>query len=149
MSSPDDDRELLPVPLVGEEDHQLAKVPRSMVVNIIRPRIEETFEYVKDRLDSSGLGRAAGNRVVLTGGACQLPGVREMAARMLGRQVRLGRPATLRGLPELASGPAFSTAAGLLAWAAGDGRTFPDMNLEGETPVGFFRRLVNFLKERV
>ena len=50
-ASPDDDRELLPVPLVGEEDHQLAKVPRSMVVNIIRPRIEETFEYIKDRLD--------------------------------------------------------------------------------------------------
>ena len=148
-SSPDDERELLPVPLVGEEDHQLAKVPRSMVVNIIRPRIEETFEFIKDRLDSSGLGRAAGNRVVLTGGACQLPGVREMAARMLGRQVRLGRPATLRGLPELASGPAFSTAAGLLAWAAGDGRTFHDMNLEGEPPAGFFRRLVNFLKERV
>jgi cell division protein FtsA len=148
-SSPDDERELLPVPLVGEEDHQLAKVPRSMVVNIIRPRIEETFECIKDRLDQSGLGRAAGNRVVLTGGACQLPGVREMAARMLGRQVRLGRPATLRGLPELASGPAFSTAAGLLAWAAGDGRTFHDMNLEGEPHVGIFRRLVNFLKERV
>ena len=114
-SSPDDDREMLPVPLVGEEDHQLAKVPRSMVVNIIRPRIEETFEYIKDRLDQSGMGRAAGNRVVLTGGACQLPGVREMAARMLSRQVRLGRPAALRGLPELASGPAFSTAAGLLS----------------------------------
>ncbi|MDR3529135.1 MAG: cell division protein FtsA [Rhodopila sp.] len=148
-SSPDDDREMLPVPLVGEEDHQLAKVPRSMVVNIIRPRIEETFEYIRDRLDSSGMGRAAGNRVVLTGGACQLPGVREMAARMLGRQVRLGRPATLRGLPELASGPAFATAAGLLSWAAGDGRAFHDINLDGEPPVGLFRRLVNFLKERV
>jgi len=148
-ASPDDDRELLPVPLVGEEDHQLAKVPRSMVVNIIRPRLEETFEYIKDRLDSSGMARAAGNRVVLTGGACQLAGVREMAARMLGRQVRLGRPAPLRGLPELASGPAFSTAAGLLSWAAGDGRVFQDINLEDETPVGLFRRLVNFLKERV
>ena len=148
-SSPDDDREMLPVPLMGEEDHQLAKVPRSMVVNIIRPRIEETFEYIKDRLDSSGMGRAAGNRVVLTGGACQLPGVREMAARMLSRQVRLGRPAALRGLPELASGPAFSTAAGLLSWAAGDGRAFQDINLDGELTVGLFRRLVNFLKERV
>ncbi|WP_428536817.1 cell division protein FtsA [Rhodopila sp.] len=148
-SSPDDDRELLPVPLVGEEDHQLAKVPRSMVVNIIRPRIEETFEYIKDRLDTSGLGRAAGNRVVLTGGACQLPGVRELAARMLSRQVRLGRPAALRGLPELASGPAFSTAAGLLSWAAGDGRAFQDINLDGEPRLGLFRRLVNFLKERV
>jgi cell division protein FtsA len=148
-SSPDDEREMLPVPLVGEEDHQLAKVPRSMVVNIIRPRIEETFEYIKDRLDSSGMGRAAGNRVVLTGGACQLPGVREMAARMLSRQVRLGRPAALRGLPELASGPAFSTAAGLLSWAAGDGRGFQDINLDGAPSVGLFRRLVNFLKERV
>ena len=148
-SSPDDDRELLPVPLVGEEDHQLAKVPRSMVVNIIRPRIEETFEYIKDSLDQSGMARAAGNRVVLTGGACQLPGVREMAARMLNRQVRLGRPAALRGLPELASGPAFSTAAGLLAWAAGDGRPFHDINLDGEPRIGLFRRLVNFLKERV
>jgi cell division protein FtsA len=148
-SSPDDERELLPVPLVGEEDHQLAKVPRSMVVNIIRPRIEETFEYIKDRLDSSGMGRVAGNRVVLTGGACQLPGVRELAARMLSRQVRLGRPAVLRGLPELASGPAFSTAAGLLSWAAGDGRAFQDINLDGEPQVGLFRRFVNFLKERV
>ncbi len=148
-SRPDDDRDLLPVPLMGEEDHQLAKVPRSMVVNLIRPRIEETFEYIKDRLDQSGMGRAAGNRVVLTGGACQLPRGREMAARMLSRQVRLGRPAALRGLPELASGPAFSTAAGLLSWAAGDGRAFQDIDLDGEPAIGLFRRLVNFLKERV
>ncbi len=75
QSSPDDEREMLPVPLVGEEEHQIAKVPRSMVVNIIRPRLEETFEMVKERLDSCGLTRAAGTRVVLTGGACQLGGV--------------------------------------------------------------------------
>ena len=148
-ASPDDERELLPVQLMGEEDHQMAKVPRSMVVKIIRPRIEETFEHIKDRLDSSGMSRAAGNRVVLTGGACLLPGVRELAARMLGRQVRLGRPAALRGLPDLACGPAFSTAAGLLSWAAGEGRTFQDINLADEPPAGLFRRLVNFLKERV
>ena len=95
------------------------------------------------------MGRAAGNRVVLTGGACQLPGVREMAARMLSRQVRLGRPATLRGLPELASGPAFSTAAGLLSLGSRRWPAFQDINLDGEPPVGLFRRLVNFLKERV
>src|SRR5580692_12623591 len=101
---------MLPVPLVGEEEHQIAKVPRSMVVNIIKPRLEETFELVKERLDGSGLGRAAGSRVVLTGGASQLNGAREMASRILGRQVRHGRPATLRGLPDSASGPAFATA---------------------------------------
>lgn len=149
QSSPDDEREMLPVPLVGEEEHQIAKVPRSMVVSIIRPRLEETFEMVKERLEHSGLARAAGNRVVLTGGACQLAGVRELAARTLSKQVRLGRPAALRGLPDAAAGPAFATAAGLLAWAAGAGRTMHDIDLEPEAPAGFFRRLVNFLKERV
>jgi cell division protein FtsA len=145
----DDDREMLPVPLVGEDEHQIAKVPRSMVVNIIRPRLEETFEMVKERIDSSGLSRAAGARVVLTGGASLLGGAGEMAARILGRQVRIGRPHGLRGLPDSASGPAFATAAGLLAWAAGEGRTMHDIDLETTQPAGRFRRFVNFLKERV
>ncbi len=149
QSCPDDERELLPVPLVGEESHQIAKVPRSMVVSIIRPRVEETFELVRARLEASGLHRAAGNRVVLTGGACQLAGVRELAARMLGRQVRLGRPASLRGLPDAAAGPAFATSAGLLAWAAGQGRTMRDLDLDPQPPAGLVRRIVNFLRERV
>jgi cell division protein FtsA len=147
--SPDDEREMLPVPLVGEEEHQLVKIPRSMVVSIIRPRLEETFELVRERLEGSGLGRAAGTRVVLTGGACQLPGAREMAARILGRQVRLGRPTNLRGLPDSASGPAFATAGGLLAWAAGVGRPLVDVDLVPPRPPGWLGRVVNFLKERV
>jgi len=145
----DDDREMLPVPLVGEEEHQIAKVPRSMIVNIIRPRLEETFELAKERIDSSGLSRAAGTRVVLTGGASLLGGAGEMAARILSRQVRIGRPHGLRGLPDSASGPAFATAAGLLAWTAGEGRTMHDLDLEVAQPAGLFRRFVNFLKERV
>jgi cell division protein FtsA len=149
LASPDDEREMLPVPLVGEEEHHIAKVPRSMVVSIIRPRLEETFELVKERLEGSGLARAAGTRVVLTGGASQLPGVREMAHRILGRQVRQGRPNNLRGLPDSASGPAFATAAGLLAWAAGEGQTMHDINLAADRPSGLVRRIVNFLRERV
>jgi cell division protein FtsA len=145
-SSPDDEREMLTVPLVGEDESNFAQVPRAMVVNIIRPRLEETFELVRERLEGSGLGRAAGNRVVLTGGACQLAGAREMAAQILGRQVRLGRPAGLRGLPDAASGPAFATASGLLAWAAGDGRAIDDMDFEPERPPGLMRRMVDFLK---
>jgi cell division protein FtsA len=149
QASPDDEREMLPVPLVGEDEAQFAKVPRSMVVNIIKPRLEETFEMVKERLDGSGLGRVAGSRVVLTGGASQLSGVREMAARILGRQVRPGKPAPLRGLPDSASGPAFATAAGLLAWSAGIGRGLADIDLEAEQPTGLVWRIVKFLRERV
>ena len=149
QASPDDDRELLPVPLVGEADHQIAKVPRAMVVSIIRPRLEETFELVRDRIEAAGLGRAGGSRVVLTGGASQLVGVAQMAQTILGRPVRLGRPTGLRGMPDSATGPAFSTAAGLLAWAAGDGRAMHDIDFDAERPAGLLRRIFAYLRERV
>ena len=148
-ASPDDEREMLPVPRVGEEEHQIAKVPRSMVVNIIKPRLEETFEMVKERLDGSGLARIAGTSTVLTGGASQLSGAREMAARILGRTVRPGKPMPLRDLPDSACGPAFATAVGLLTWAAGEGRTLSDIDPIGERPTGWVGRFVNFLRDRV
>jgi len=148
-TSPDDERELLPVPQIGEDEHQITKVPRSMIISYIRPRLEETFELVKQKLEQSGLERVAGTRVVLTGGASQLPGARELAAQILGRQVRIGRPHDLRGLPDSASSPAFATAAGLLHWSAGYGRVLPELDMSAEKPKGLFRRIVNFLKEKV
>ncbi len=148
-ASPDDEREYLPVPLIGEDERHIVKVPRSMVISIISPRLEETFELVKERLDGAGLARDAGHRVVLTGGACQLPGAREMAARILGRQVRLGRPLGLRGLPDLMSGPGIATAAGLLVFAGGAGHSLPDLDFDADRPAGLFRRLLDYLRERV
>src|SRR6185437_7534224 len=92
--SPLDEREIIDVPQVGEEDapEQANHVPKSQLVRIIGPRLEEIFEMVRDRLDKSGFQEAAGRRIVLTGGASQMPGTRELAQRMLDKQVRLGRP---------------------------------------------------------
>ncbi len=145
----DDDREYLPVPQLGEDEHAIARVPRTMVVNIIKPRIEETFEMVRDRLDAAGLGKEGGSRVVLTGGGSQLVGVRELAARVLDRQVRVGRPLPVRGLAEAASGPAFASAIGLLLWGAGEGRPVLDIAPGPARAGSGFRRFVNWIKDRV
>lgn len=145
----DDDREFLPVPLLGEDEHAIARIPRAMVVGIIRPRLEETFELVRDRLDSAGLGKEGGNRVVLTGGASQLVGARELAARILDRQVRIGRPLAVRGLAEAASGPGFAASIGLLLWGAGEGRPVLDIAPGPARADGAFRRFVNWVRDRV
>ncbi len=114
-----DDKEMIRVPQVGEErDNEGATVPRAMLTKIIRPRLEETFEYVRDMLDDSGFNSLAGRRVVLTGGASQMNGVRELATRLLEKQVRIGHPIKLTGLAEATRGGAFSTCAGLLGFAA-------------------------------
>jgi cell division protein FtsA len=148
LSAPDDEKEWLPVPQIGEEEDQIARVPRATAIGIIRPRLEESFELVKDRLEAAGLSRDMGRRVVLTGGASQLVGVRELAARVLDRQVRLGRPHPVRGLPETASGPAFAATLGLLAWGAGEGRPLLDLLPGLDRPASRFRRFVNWLRDR-
>lgn len=119
IPSPSDSREMLKVPMVGEEDEGATnQVPRSMLIQIIQPRIEETFEMVRAHIGENGLARAGGRLVVLTGGAAQLQSVREAAALVLDKQVRLGRPQGIKGLAEATGGPAFATCAGLLRFAA-------------------------------
>jgi len=112
-----DDRDLVTVqPMGGEDGDVPLQVPRSVMTRIIRARIEETLEMLRDRLNRSGCGNSVGKRVVLTGGASQLSGLPEAARRILGRNVRIGRPLGVSSLPEAAKGPAFSTAVGLLIY---------------------------------
>jgi cell division protein FtsA len=120
-----------------------------MVVNIIRPRIEETLEKVRDKLAESGLSQATGNRIVLTGGACLLPGLPHLASRILGHDVRVGRPSAIRGMPEIFTGPAFATATGLLKWASNEAGTFQNVDTGGGGRQTWFHRLVNFIRDRI
>jgi cell division protein FtsA len=117
LPSATDDRDVMEIPQVGE-DEGAAQVPRSALTGIIQPRVEETLEYVRDKLEASGAARAAGRRVVLVGGASQLQGMREFAGRILNKQVRMGRPLGLSGLAEATSGPAFAACAGVLTYVA-------------------------------
>lgn len=119
IPSPSDECEVIDVPLIGEENATQANhVPRSLLNGIIRPRMEETFEMVRARLELAGVDRIAGRRLVLTGGASQLQGVRELATLILEKQVRMGRPMRINGLAEATSGPAFAASTGLLRFAA-------------------------------
>lgn len=117
ITSPSDERETIAVPRVGDDERDgPAQVTRSRLVRIIRPRTEEILELIRDRLKASGAWADSGRRVVLTGGASQLTGLPDLARKILERQVRVGRPLGVAGLPEAAKGPAFSAAAGLLVY---------------------------------
>jgi cell division protein FtsA len=118
ISASSDEREMIDVPQVGEEDEgQAHQVPRSLLVGVIQPRLEEIFELVRARLEASGFDKLGGRRVVLTGGTCQLPGTRDLASLILDKQVRLGKPIHVDGLAESTGGPAYAGAAGLLTYA--------------------------------
>jgi cell division protein FtsA len=141
-----DEREMIAVPQIGEEEDGHANhMPKSMLVRIIAPRIEETFEMVRNRLEAGGSDKIAGRRVVLTGGACQLHGVKELAGLILDKQVRVGRPLRVKGLAESTHGPAFSTAAGLLHFAMSEKAERPRVSRGGNR--GFLGQMTNWIRE--
>ncbi|PPR55733.1 MAG: Cell division protein FtsA [Alphaproteobacteria bacterium MarineAlpha4_Bin2] len=148
LPSPMDESEIVSVPRVGEDDDaQVPTIPKSFLVSIIAPRIEETLELVRYRLAASGLDRKAGRRVVLTGGASQLPGVRELAGQLLDKQTRMGRPIKVSGLAEATCGPAFSVCAGLLSLAVDDrGEAWPPPPLETPKAHRVFGKLGGWLR---
>jgi cell division protein FtsA len=112
-----DERDMITVPAVSDGPSEPPQVvSRASLVQIIRPRVEEILEMVRDRLGASPFSAEPHAAVVLTGGASQLPGLPELATRILNRMVRIGRPLGISGLPEPAKGPAFAVATGLLVY---------------------------------
>jgi len=112
-----DERDMISVPQVDEDERDVPNhLPKAHLVRIIKPRVEEIVELVRDRLRKAGFAAQAGRRVVLTGGASQLVGMPETARRILQGQVRVGRPLGIKGLPEAGKGPAFSAVVGMLVY---------------------------------
>lgn len=109
--------ERIEAPRLGDDGRlQSARMQKSDITEIIAPRIEETFELVHKTLAASGVRKVLPRRFVLTGGASQLSGIRDVASRILQSPVRLGRPTIAEFLGESLATPAFSTAAGLLLY---------------------------------
>ena len=145
-----DERDMITVPAVGDDDREPPQfVSRASLVRIIKPRVEEILEMVRDRLAASPFASEPRARVILTGGASQLTGLPELAARILNRPVRIGRPLGIAGLPEAAKGPAFAVATGLLVYpqAAHLEHFEPRRTRHLMTGTGYIARVGRWLRE--
>jgi cell division protein FtsA len=88
-------------------------IPREHILEIIRPRMEEIYRMVKEKLDKLVLTRPLGAGIVLTGGGAMLSGAAELASYIFKMPVRVGNPLPLAGLAEEYCNPVYATAIGL------------------------------------
>lgn len=113
-----DEREMVRIPQIAEFGEESKNViSKAELIRVIQPRIEETFEHIKAKLSSKSIAKNHFNRIVLTGGASQLPGVSEIANKILGKQIRLSRPISSKTMHNSMNSPSFSACAGLLTFA--------------------------------
>jgi cell division protein FtsA len=144
-----DDREMIDLGGdSGDYERDSRKVSRTELIGIMRPRVEEILEEVRARLDAAGFEHLPSQQIVLTGGGSQIPGLDGLASRILGNQVRLGRPLRVQGLPQSTTGPGFSAAVGLCLFAAHPQDEWWDFDIPTERyPARSLKRAVRWFKE--
>jgi len=120
------------------------ELPRELLVNITEPRMQEILQMVRAEIMKSGYLEMLPAGAVLTGGASQMPGMAQLAERILGMPVRLGLPRDVGGLSDTVASPVYATAVGLVIYAA---KHQADLHGQEKTAtlkrgiLNFFRRL--------
>jgi cell division protein FtsA len=132
----------------GDWEHDRRSVSRAELIGIMRPRVEEILEEVRVRLDAAGIDPLPSQQIVLTGGGSQLPGLDGLATKILGQQVRLGRPMRVNGLPATATLPDYASSVGMCLFATHPQDEWWDFDLPVERyPVRSLRRAVKWFRD--
>src|SRR6056297_858788 len=144
-----DDREMIEIGGdTGDWEHDRRTVSRAELIGIMRPRVEEILEEVAARLSAAGFDHLPSQQIVLTGGGSQIPGLDGLASKILGQQVRLGRPLRVHGLPQAATGPGFSSAVGMCLFAANPQDEWWDFEIpQDRYPARSLKRAVKWFRD--
>ena len=113
------------ISIPAEDRVEEITIRRIDICRLIRERAQELIRLVALKLEEAPLDRS-NVRVVLTGGASNLPGFRALMQRALGIQVRHGVPNGHWSVPAELKNPAYATSLGILLWAATQPRSTPD-----------------------
>jgi cell division protein FtsA len=124
----------------GRNDHDSAarEAPRKFVNEILESRTVELFEMVRAELERAGMQRALSSGLVISGGGALLPGICDVAERVLDCPARIGLAQGFLDWPDELNDPAWTTAAGLAMYAA---RLRSQVDLERQS-VGMLGRIL-------
>jgi cell division protein FtsA len=112
------DSTLIEVP--SPEGRASREARRSELIEILEARAEEVFLYVRSELQRVGMERTLYEGILLAGGGALLPGMCDMAERVLNCQAAngLATEEDIGGWPEELKTPLWTTAAGLAMYSA-------------------------------
>ena len=130
--SPRDELERLIVPMIGEETENNTHIPRSELIKIIIPRLEEILEQVGIRLNQRESFSMAAHRIVLAGGTAQLQGIKEKIEAVLNTNVRIGKANVIKNLPNQFDSYTFLTCIGLLRYVMAQTKTVATKHFRGQ-----------------
>ena len=103
--------------ILGMDGKSRQTILTSKLCEIIEPRVEEVFNFVREEMAKIGRENLIPAGGILTGGGALLPGVKEVTEDILDLPMRLGMPQKVEGLSEVINSPDYATAIGLIKYA--------------------------------
>jgi len=143
MQSMIDEDQLISVPGVGGRKPR--EISRALLSGIIQPRMQEMLQLSLKEMEKSKIMDFLSAGVVITGGAALLTGLPELAEKVFGMPVKIGKPRVSGGFVESVDSPIFATGVGLIQYAITKG-----IEPDGRDHTGFawvLDRLKNMFEE--
>lgn len=109
--------EVFMIPGVGGRSPM--EVTKSMLCQIIQPRMEEILEFSLAEIKCSGYADRLSAGIVITGGGALMRGTEDLAYQIFGMPIKIGIPAGFgyTGLAPEVENPQFATGVGLIRYA--------------------------------
>jgi cell division protein FtsA len=128
----------LPTAGLGPAEGMGREASRKVINEILESRTVELFEMVQAELARVGMQRAISSGLVISGGGALLPGICDVAEKVLQCPARIGLAQGFQDWPEELNDPAWTTAGGLAMYAA---RLRSQVDLERQS-VGMLGRIL-------
>jgi cell division protein FtsA len=117
LISPIEEREMIKFRVSDATDESgIVRVTRQEMCEIIRLRLEELFESVKEILQKKGLPIHMLNSIVLTGGVTVTVGIDKLASEVFEKNVRIGYPSKFELAPSEMLNQNHSCSLGMLSF---------------------------------
>jgi cell division protein FtsA len=109
---------MVELPMPESWGRQAREAPRKVINGILESRAVELFEMVRGELARFGMQRAIASGIVISGAGALMPGICDVAERVLDAPARIGLAQGILGWPENLNSPEWTTAAGLGMYSA-------------------------------
>ena len=127
------------------DDNDSVEIIRKDLISVIKSRVKEIINTIKEQVIDSGYNHLIANRVVITGGSSQMDGLVDITSKIIEKKARLAKSNIIKGIPENMRSSSFSAINSLLTYSTIDHN---DISAEGSKKTssseGFYNYLVKF-----
>ena len=128
ISNEIDEYHNIDAPIISDDGKIRSQIiPKAMLTAMIKPRIEEIFELIQNRVSVLSITKDI-DTIILCGGGANLNNIKELTNKYFNRNVRIGYPAYVTNLPEIIENPTFSCLTGLLIKSIQGGNSIINFN---------------------